>query len=165
MLQVSNVSLSYGPRLVLDDVSFTIGRGEKAGLIGINGAGKSSLLKIIAGHMSPDAGTVLLPRTVGYLSQDVAHETPVTGGGTVRDYIFSGTGLDATIADYEALSHALGAAVPDELPSLLARFEQAQDALDRLGYYDADARAEQLVKGLGLAGVALDRQVSTLSGG
>src|SRR3989442_1152303 len=49
MLQVNNISLSYGPRLVLDDVSFTVAPGEKAGLIGVNGAGKSSLLKIVAG--------------------------------------------------------------------------------------------------------------------
>ena len=80
MLQVHHISLAYGPRLVLDDVSFTVAPGEKAGLIGVNGAGKSSLLKIIAGLQSADAGTISLPRTMGYLSQDVAHETPVAGG-------------------------------------------------------------------------------------
>src|SRR5207248_4550964 len=66
----------------------------------------------------------------------------------------------------ETLANKL-AEVSDEahLPILLKRFEQAQDALDRLGYYDADARAEQLLAGLNLGGVTLDRQVSTLSGG
>ena len=49
MLQVNHIYLSYGPRLILDDVSLTVAPGEKAGLIGVNGAGKSSLLKIIAG--------------------------------------------------------------------------------------------------------------------
>src|SRR5205814_3565863 len=53
----------------------------------------------------------------------------------------------------------------DELDELLERFSWAQDELDRLGYYDADARAEQLLAGLNLGGVTLDRQVSTLSGG
>src|SRR2546421_5840951 len=70
MLQVNHIRLSYGPRLVLDDVSFTVAPGEKAGLIGVNGAGKSSLLKIIAGPLDADGGTVMLPRTYGYLSQD-----------------------------------------------------------------------------------------------
>ena len=79
MLQVNHIRLSYGPRLVLDDVSFTVAPGEKAGLIGVNGAGKSSLLKIIAGLLDADGGTVMLPRTYGYLSQDVAHEDPVAG--------------------------------------------------------------------------------------
>src|SRR5579872_518643 len=88
MLQVNHIHLSYGPRLVLDDVSFTVAPGEKAGLIGVNGAGKSSLLKIIAGLQETDRGNVGLPRSHGYLSQDVAHETSVADGITVRDYIF-----------------------------------------------------------------------------
>ena len=80
MLQVNTIRLSYGPRLILDDVSCTVAPGEKAGLIGVNGAGKSSLLKIIAGLQEPDRGTVMLPRSYGYLSQDVAHETSVAQG-------------------------------------------------------------------------------------
>src|SRR5260370_20534749 len=93
MLQVNHMRLSYGPRLVLDDVSFTVAPGEKAGLIGVNGAGKSSLLKIVAGVQDADGGSALLPRTYGYLSQDVAHEDPVAEGSTVRDFIFNSVGL------------------------------------------------------------------------
>lgn len=166
MLQVNHILLAYGPRVVLDDVSLTVAPGEKAGLIGVNGAGKSSLLKIIAGIQEPDSGSVILPRSYGYLSQDVAHETPVAAGGTARDFIFSSTGLDKAIADYEDLSTRIAEAHDDnELQMLLTRFSQAQDALERLGYYDADARCEQLIAGLNLGGVTLDRQVSTLSGG
>src|SRR5438105_1439494 len=166
MLQVNNISLTYGPRLVLDDVSFTVAPGEKAGLIGVNGAGKSSLLKIVAGEQEADSGTVMRPRSFGYLSQDVAHETSVAAGTTVRNYIFSSIGLDTAINTYELLTHKIAeAANAANLPILLQRFEQAQNTLDRLGYYDADARAEQLVAGLNLGGVTLDRQVHTLSGG
>ncbi len=166
MLQVNDISLSYGARLVLDDVSFTVAPGEKAGLIGVNGAGKSSLLKIVAGIQEADSGTVMLPRTFGYLSQDVAHETSVAEGTTVRNFIFSSTGLDTAIDTYEALTNKIAEAANDaKLPVLLKHFEQAQDALDRLGYYDADARAEQLVAGLNLGGIKLDRQMHTLSGG
>ena len=165
MLQVNHIHLSYGPRLVLDDVSFTVAPGEKAGLIGVNGAGKSSLLKIIAGLQESDAGNVLLPRSYGYLSQDVAHETTVADGSTVRDYIFNSIGLDAAIQTFEELSHKLAEAAQDDVSTLLKRFEQAQETLERLGYYEADARAEQLIAGLKLGGVTLDRLVSTLSGG
>ena len=91
MLQVNHIHLSYGPRVVLDDVSCTVAPGEKAGLIGVNGAGKSSLLKIIAGIQEPDRGNVVLPRSYGYLSQGVANETSVAEGISVRDYIFSST--------------------------------------------------------------------------
>src|SRR5579859_1186004 len=165
MLHVTNLSLSYGPRLILDGVSFTISKGEKAGLIGINGAGKSSLLKIIADEMSADAGTILRPRTVGYLSQDVAHEEPVVADGLIRDYIFSGTGLDQAIREYEALAATLASASGAMLDTALERFCDAQATLERLGYYAADARAEELVHGLGLKGVDLERRVATLSGG
>src|SRR5438132_11073856 len=101
MLQVNNVSLSYGPRLVLDDVSLTVAPGEKAGLIGVNGAGKSSLLKIVAGLQQGDRGKIARPQSFGYLSQDVAHETSVADGTTVREFIFSSTGLDRAVSDYE----------------------------------------------------------------
>ncbi len=165
MLQVNAIHLSYGPRLVLDNVSFTVAPGEKAGLIGVNGAGKSSLLKIIAGLQEPDRGSVMLPRSYGYLAQDVAHETSVAEGSTVRNFIFSSTGLDTAIEAYETLSTKIADSQNGNLPMLLKQFEQAQDTLESLGYYDADARAEQLIAGLNLGGVTLDRDVYTLSGG
>src|SRR5579885_1182179 len=165
MLQVNHIMLSYEPRLILDDVSFTVAPGEKAGLIGVNGAGKSSLLKIIAGLQEPDSGTVMRPRSFGYLSQDVAHETAVADGGTVRDFIYSSTGLDTVIRQYEELAIKIAEAGNSTLPTLLDRFAQTQDKLEQLGYYDADARSEQLIDGLNIGGVTLDREVSTLSGG
>ncbi len=165
MLQVNHIMLAYEPRLILDDVSFTVAPGEKAGLIGVNGAGKSSLLKIIAGLQEPDSGTVMRPRSFGYLSQDVAHETAVADGGTVRDFIYSSTGLDTVIRQYEELAIKIAEAGNSTLPTLLDRFAQTQDKLEQLGYYDADARSEQLIDGLNIGGVTLDREVSTLSGG
>ena len=164
MLQVNHISLAYGARVILDDISLTVAPGEKAGLIGVNGAGKSSLLKIIAGLQSSDKGKVAHPRSFGYLSQDVAHDTSVADGTTVREFIFSSTGLDQAARNYEELSAKLAEANGD-LEAVLQRFEEAQDALDRLGYYEADARSEQLIAGLNIGGVTLEREVQTLSGG
>lgn len=165
MLQVSHIHLDYGPRMILDDVSLTVAPGEKAGLIGVNGAGKSSLLKIIAGEQEADGGSVMRPRTYGYLSQDVAHEDPVTEGSIVRDFVFTSTGLNEAVEAYETLSMQVAEAEGTELMTLLDHFSQAQEELERLGYYDADARIEQLIAGLNIGGVTLDREVSTLSGG
>ena len=165
MLQVNHIQLSYGPRLILDDISFTVAPGEKAGLIGVNGAGKSSLLKIVAGEQEADGGNVMRPRSFGYLSQDVAHETSVAAGVTVRDFVFNSTGLDRAVQAYEELSIKIAESSNGELSTLLDHFANAQDALDRLGYYDADARIEQLITGLKIGGVTLEREVSTLSGG
>jgi ATP-binding cassette, subfamily F, member 3 len=164
MLQVNHLQLSYGHRLILDDVSFTVAPGEKAGLIGVNGAGKSSLLKIVAKLLEADGGSVMLPRTYGYLSQDVAHETPVAEGSTIRDFIFTSTGLDKAIEQYEELSAKLAEGDGD-LEELLLHFSQAQEGLETLGYYEADARSEELIAGLNIGGITLERKVSTLSGG
>src|SRR2546421_4033898 len=97
MLQVNTISLSYGPRLVLDDVSFTVAPGEKAGLIGVNGAGKSSLLKIVAGIHEGDSGKEVLPRRFCYPSQDVADEKTGAESKTVRDFIFYSNRLNICI--------------------------------------------------------------------
>lgn len=165
MLQVNHLQLSYGARLILDNVSFTVAPGEKAGLIGVNGAGKSSLLKIVAGLQEADSGSVIRPRTFGYLSQDIAHEDSTAGQGTVRDFIFNSTGLDTAIHTYEQLSQQIADADGEDLERLLEHFALAQDALERLGYYEADARCEELIAGLNIGGMTLDRLVSTLSGG
>jgi ATPase subunit of ABC transporter with duplicated ATPase domains len=165
MLQVNHIHLAYGPRLILDDITVTVAPGEKAGLIGVNGAGKSSLLKIIAGALQADRGNVMRPRSFGYLSQDIAHETPIAEGSTVRDFMFSSTGLDQAIQTYEDLSLKMAGSDNEDLETLLEHFALAQEALERLGYYEADARSEELIAGLNIGGVTLDRSVSTLSGG
>lgn len=71
MLQINNVSLSFGAQTLLDDISFTVHGGERIGLVGRNGSGKTTLLKLITGEMGPDCGRIALPRnyTVGYLKQ------------------------------------------------------------------------------------------------
>lgn len=71
MLQINNVSLSFGAQTLLDDVSFTVHSGERIGLVGRNGSGKTTLFKLITGEMEPDCGRISLPKnyTVGYLKQ------------------------------------------------------------------------------------------------
>lgn len=71
MLQINNVSLSFGEQTLLDDVSFTLHSGERIGLVGRNGSGKTTLFKLITGEMEPDFGRITLPKnyTIGYLKQ------------------------------------------------------------------------------------------------
>jgi len=71
MLQINNVSLSFGAQTLLDDISFTVHSGERIGLVGRNGSGKTTLFKLITGEMEPDCGRIALPKnyTVGYLKQ------------------------------------------------------------------------------------------------
>ena len=71
MIQLSQFSKSYGTRTLFDDVNFTLGRGERVGLVGRNGYGKSTLFKTMIGEEAPDTGNVTTPKgyRVGYLSQ------------------------------------------------------------------------------------------------
>ncbi|MCK4925050.1 MAG: ATP-binding cassette domain-containing protein [Spirochaetes bacterium] len=74
MIQAANIGISFGNHLLFDDVNFTIGRGEKVGLVGRNGSGKTTLLNLLGGQISSDEGTISMPRdyTVGYMQQELS---------------------------------------------------------------------------------------------
>src|SRR5512136_2187238 len=86
MLQLSQISKSYAAQTVLDDVSFTVSARERVGLIGPNGCGKTTLLRIITGQEQPDRGRVNLDAhaTVGYLAQGIAVDDVRTIGEYIR---------------------------------------------------------------------------------
>ncbi|MFJ3087501.1 TlrC/CarA/OleB/SrmB family ABC-F type ribosomal protection protein [Streptomyces sp. NPDC086838] len=163
-LTLQNVTRRYDDHVVLDDVTFSIGPGEKAGIIGDNGAGKSTLLRLIAGRDSADNGelTVVAPGGTGYLAQSLA----LPAGATVRDAVDAALAglreLEARMRRAEAglkgLAGAELAAALAEYAGLVARFEA------RAGY-EADARVDIALHGLGLPGLDRDRPLSTLSGG
>ncbi len=165
MLTVEHVSLVLGERTILDDLSFEIGQGEKVGLVGVNGAGKSSLLKILAGQILPDRGTVSAPSSVGYLPQEprLAFRPDQT---TLECFLETRGLLDLT-RELEQTARAMGATRPDspEQQRLLARYGQAQHEWERRGGYEAEAQARRLLDGLGLARIGLGQPYATLSGG
>jgi ATP-binding cassette subfamily F protein 3 len=74
MIQAANIRISFGNNLLFDDVNFTMGRGEKVGLVGRNGSGKTTLLNLLCGQISGDEGTISMPRdyTVGYMQQELS---------------------------------------------------------------------------------------------
>lgn len=78
MLQINNLSLEFGAQEILEDVSFNIHSGERIGLVGRNGSGKTSLFKLMTGEMHPDAGTIYRPKnyTIGYLKQHLVFTEP-----------------------------------------------------------------------------------------
>ncbi|MYQ77824.1 MULTISPECIES: TlrC/CarA/OleB/SrmB family ABC-F type ribosomal protection protein [unclassified Streptomyces] len=163
-LTLQNVTRRYDDRVVLDDVTFTVAPGERAGVIGDNGAGKSTLLRLIAGLDRPDNGelTVVAPGGTGYLAQALA----LPAGATVQDAVDAALAglreLEARMRRAEAgLAGLAGAeltAALDAYALLVARYEA------RAGY-EADARVDIALHGLGLPGLDRDRPLSTLSGG
>jgi ATP-binding cassette subfamily F protein 3 len=161
MLQLSGVSKSYGAQTILADVSFIVNRGERVGLIGPNGCGKTTLLRIIAGSESADAGSVHLDAraTIGYLPQglDIASEC------TIAQHVRAGIrGFDAAREQVERLTARMA---HDAAPQLIAAYGDALAHFESLGGYEVEHRIEAILAGLGLANLAPDTPLAKLSGG
>ncbi|WP_328740864.1 ATP-binding cassette domain-containing protein [Streptomyces erythrochromogenes] len=159
-LSVKDVTKSYGTRTVLDQVSFTVRPGEKAAVIGENGSGKSTLLRLLAAAEPPDTGeiTVSFPGGTGHLAQTL----DLDPGHTVRDAV------DLALADLRDMERRLRAAeegLADASPAELDAYGELLTAYEERGGYEADARVDAALHGLGLAGTTRDRPLGSLSGG
>ena len=164
MLQVSGVSKRYGASQVLSHVSFIVNPGERVGLIGPNGCGKTTLLKIIAGDEYADEGSVALSpphATLGYLQQGLEYSV----GDTIESAMISAVpGLPDIQARLRHLELAMSDAGPTMLDGLVAEYGRAQADLERLGGYEIAHRMRAILDGLGL-GQDVSTQVEHLSGG
>jgi ATP-binding cassette subfamily F protein 3 len=165
MLQVSNVSKSFGDNLIFERVSFTLNRGERAGLVGPNGCGKTTLLQIILGELQPDTGSAWCsPATVriGYLAQALEYEPGQTVGQVTKTAI---AGLTQAERRLERLSAQMATARGQDLQQLLLEYDQALDACERLGGYDIEVRTAAILDGLDLRHLDQQTRVDNLSGG
>lgn len=165
MLQVSNLSKSFGDNQVLDRVSFTVNPGERVGLIGANGCGKTTLLKIILGELQPDSGSAWLsPADVraGYLAQALEVEPDQTVGQVMAAAL---AGLAEAEQRLEALSSDMAAAQGQELQRLFGEYDRAMATFERLGGYDFQNRVDAVLDGLDLRDLSQETPVDILSGG
>ena len=164
MLKVSNITKYYGSELILKDVSFVLNPGERVGLIGPNGCGKTTLLRIITGQLAPDAGGVQFtpPEVrVGFLEQGFAHR----GAQTVAQFLQMGEeALAEAEAQVAALAETLFTREPE--PQALEAYSEALARLEALAAIaPAEHEAAAVLAGLGLAHVSLDTPLEILSGG
>lgn len=137
LVTIEHLTKSYTERLLFDDANFSINEGDKIGLIGINGTGKSTLLKLVAGLEEPDQGTVVRSRNldIRYLSQDPEfHAGDTIIESIIRDNRGNASGLHAAEESKDHKAHW-------DLES------QAKTMLTRVGIYDFDARVETLSGG------------------
>jgi ATPase subunit of ABC transporter with duplicated ATPase domains len=164
LLTVEDLSHSFGDRLLFKNVSFRLLDGDRVGLVGANGVGKSTMMNILTGQLLKDSGKVeWTPRVnYGYLDQ----HTKLTPGKTIRHIL-----QDAFLPLYEqekdmlAITDKMGEATPEELEVLLEQMGEIQDRLENSGFYLLDVKVEEMAQGLGLSAIGLDRDVASLSGG
>jgi ATPase subunit of ABC transporter with duplicated ATPase domains len=165
LIRLDQISKQHGPQILFVEASAAIHRGEKVGLVGPNGAGKSTIFRMIVREESPDEGQVSIDRnlTIGYFSQDVGE----MAGRPVVAEVMAGAGAVAdAAAELKRLEEALAdPARADELEKLLGRFGEAQARFDELGGYALEARAREILAGLGFSQEVQDGDVARLSGG
>jgi ATPase subunit of ABC transporter with duplicated ATPase domains len=157
-VQLAGVGKHHGAQVILDQVTLTIGERARLGVVGPNGVGKTTLLRLVAGFEQPDAGIVSrAPErlTVGYLAQD----RPAEDGATVLESLARRAGIADAERDLEDAARSLAAGLPAE-----DRYAASLERLVSLGAESFDARARATCAELGL-GVDLERELVGLSGG
>lgn len=162
MIQLVETSKAYGEQVLLHRVRWRIGAGERIGLVGPNGSGKTTVLRILAGETSPDEGEVVRARScrVGYLPQDGLE----LAGRTVSEEVKSAfADLLAQRRTQETLAERL-AETPTE-PGLLERYGELEEEWRRRGGYELDARVGEVLAGLGFSAEDRDRPVEEFSQG
>jgi ATP-binding cassette subfamily F protein 3 len=167
MINLSNIYVQYGDRILLNKINLVVGEKDKIGLVGRNGAGKSTLLKIIAGELSPHEGNIARPSTstLGYLHQDMeiplgktVLEETLTAFEEVRDLEMRLAKINEEMAhrtDYET----------DSYYKLLEDFSYVNDRFHYLGGDSMQADAERVLKGLGFKPSDMSRLTDEFSGG
>jgi ATPase subunit of ABC transporter with duplicated ATPase domains len=161
VLQVRDLSVEVGGRLTLAEASFAVRAGDKAGLVGRNGTGKTSLLRVLTGANPAHSGAVTITGSLGYLDQD-PRTRPEVAQRRALDHVLSGRGLDELVERMEKLRLRV-----EEEPSErnVARLTRAHDEYERQGGYAAESEVRRIAAGLGLSDDRLERPVEVLSGG
>lgn len=167
MISINNLSVSYGSFTLLDNINFHISETDKIGLVGKNGAGKSTIMKLICGLQNPTSGSVDKPNsiTIGYLPQIMEHRK----GRSVIDETM--TAFDAVLGmekDIEAVSAELAARSDYESASYMELIGRLNELNDRLSVSQTEpprVQAERTLLGLGFRAEELERKTETFSQG
>ncbi len=161
---LDNIEKTYGQRTLFDKLSFQIDRGERIGLIGDNGVGKSTLFRALVGELVPDAGIVAIGRNIkiGYLRQDPVFDHQNTVIDEAEEAFAQLHDLSHRMRELE---HDMAEHQDDQLQRTLDRYQQVQHDFDLAGGYAWRHRLEATLHGVGLDEPIWEQQVSTLSGG
>ncbi len=165
MIRLDSISKQNGHQILFIEASAALQRGEKIGLVGPNGAGKSTLFRMIAGEDQPDEGQVSVDRgiTIGYFSQDVGEMAGQSAVAAVMDGAGPVSGVAAELRDLEAAMTDPDRA--DEMEAILERYGEVQGRFQDLDGYALDARAREVLAGLGFSQEMMEGDVGALSGG
>jgi ATPase subunit of ABC transporter with duplicated ATPase domains len=164
MVELSNITKQHGSQVLFLEASLKINPGEKVGLVGANGAGKTTIFRMILGEERPDEGNVERPKrlTLGYFRQDFADWRD----RSVLAETMAGAGTLAALGDELAvLEERLGDCDAPDYDQVIERYGEVQAQFSERGGYDLDARARSILAGLGFRDEEIDGNIGALSGG
>lgn len=166
LVSVANLSHAHGTQRVLDDISFAIEPGQRIGLVGRNGTGKTTLLRALAGDLQADQGVVQIARgaRVGYLLQDPVFESTARVLDAAREAYAS---LHRAHDELERVAEQMASAAAGgaELDQLMKKYDRLQQEVDRLGGFSVQHTVERTLHGLGFSTEQFELPVRALSGG
>ncbi|MCS0499586.1 ATP-binding cassette domain-containing protein [Protaetiibacter sp. 10F1B-8-1] len=157
-MRADGIGVAFGDRRVFADLSLTVTPGQRIGLLGENGAGKSTLLAALAGDLEPDTGRIERPDRTALLRQEVRADPRAPVAAV----------LEAELGDLRALEAALdatAAALAGDDPDAADRYAELLAAAEAAELWTLEARRDEILDGLGVAGIPLDRPVGEVSGG
>ena len=164
MVELQNIAMQHGSQVLFVDTGFKVNPGEKVGLVGANGSGKTTVFRLIVGEERPDDGTIERPKklTIAYFRQDFAE----WGERSVLEETMAGasqlTALGRELAELEA---RLGDVDAPDHERVIDRYSEVQASYSALGGYTIEPRARSLLAGLGFADAEVDGPIGALSGG
>jgi len=160
VLQVRELAIDVAGRRVLSEATFTVAENDKVGLVGRNGAGKTSLLKVLSGEDDAAAGVALRRGTLGYVPQNPRPRSEAARSAV--SHILSGRGLDAAaerLVDlHKKMEH-------DHSLETIQRYSEAEERYRLAGGYSAESDARRIANGLGVRLDRIDLSLGVLSGG
>jgi ATP-binding cassette subfamily F protein 3 len=164
LLTLKDLKKHYGAQEVLSGTSLTIDPGSKVGIVGRNGGGKTTLMRMIEGLEMPDWGTVTLRK--GARLGSVPQRPEFGAGVTTKQYVQGGLHeLTKTIAAYEEVSEQMGTAEGEQLERLMRQHDELSTRVEELGGWETERRVEVVLSGIGLSSDLWEREADSLSGG
>ncbi len=162
MITATGLELRAGSRILLADTTVRLQHGDRVGLVGRNGAGKTTSLRVLAGESAPHGGQVSITGPLGYLPQD-----PREGDldMTARDRVLSARGLDVLVTQLEKVHIQMAELTGKEAEEAVERYGRIEERFSTLGGYAAESEAARITSNLGLPDRILEQPMRTLSGG
>lgn len=167
MLNIHNLSISFGGTYLFEEVTFRLGAGDRVGLVGKNGAGKSTMLKMLAGDFKPDSGTIATEKEVriGFLRQDIDF---VKGRTVLEEAYQAFEEIKSAEFKIDEINHQLASRTDyesAEYSELIEKLSDVQHHYEILGGYSYVGDTEKILLGLGFKREEFNNQTDTFSGG